>query len=77
MNRDQQFMKDSQRFTDVEKESSLTFGIYAGSKTGEGTRGPSDDPVHINFALDQLQGESNLFLVRGYEWYIARIRQRT
>ena len=71
MYQDQQFVKNSQGFTDVAKESPLTFGIYAGSKTGEGTQGPVDNPVHINSALDQLQGESNLFLVRGYEWYVG------
>ena len=71
MNRDQQFVKDSQRFTDVEKELPLTFGIYAGSKTGEGTQGPIDDSVYINSALDQLQGPSHVFLVRGYAWYIG------
>ncbi len=71
MYKDQQFVKASQQFTDVEKESSLTFGIYAGSKTGEGTQGPVDDPVHINSALDQLQGSSHVFLVRGYAWYVG------
>jgi len=69
--RDQQFVNDSQRFTDVEKGHPLTFGIYAGSKTGEGTQGPVDDPVHINSALDQLQGAIHVFLVRGYAWYVG------
>ncbi len=52
----------------------LTFGIYAGSITGDGgemLHGPVDDPVHIRSALEQLQGTRSLFLVRGYEWYIG------
>lgn len=59
-------MSVHQQFTGSEKEFPLTFGIYAGSITGDG-----DNPVHIRSALDQLQGASPIFLVRGYEWYVG------
>lgn len=77
MQKSQQFVKESLQFTDVGTEIPLTFGIYAGSITGNGEgmlHGPADNPVCINNALSQLQGASHLFLVRGYAWYVGASR---
>ena len=74
MQEDQRFAKDSQQLTDLEKESTLTFGVYAGSITGDGEgmlHGPADNPVLIKNALDRLQGRSHVFLVRVYAWYVG------
>lgn len=52
----------------------LTFGIYPGSATG-GEPGllawPPDDPERIVAALDELQGTSSTFIVRGYVHYLG------
>ncbi len=72
MQKDQRLVHASQQFTDVGKELPLMFGIYAGSGVGDGAgmlHGPTDNSVCIHDALDQLQGESSLFLVRSYAWY--------
>src|SRR5579885_3885766 len=49
----------------------LTFGMYAGSGGTEMERRFNDDPARIEEALDRLQGNSRLFIVRGYQWYIG------
>ena len=51
--------------------SPLIFGIYPGGRTGaEGGETVAPDHHHqINEALDELQGDKSLFLVRGYIQY--------
>ncbi len=48
----------------------LTFGIYPGSATGSDSPemlvGRPDEPVRIQAALDDLQGDGRPFIVRGY-----------
>ncbi len=59
--------------------SRLTFGIYAGSATGDGEymlHGPTDNLDRANRALDQLQGANRPFIVRAYEWYIGGGRRK-
>src|SRR5579883_1425930 len=48
--------------------SPLIFGIYPGGSTGAGPGQAitADDPARIHEALDHLQADQSLFLVRGY-----------
>lgn len=63
--------KKRQQALPAEAAPPFTFGIYAGSGGTEMARRFNDDPARIEEALDRLQGNSRLFIVRGYQWYIG------
>lgn len=63
--------KKRQHVLQAEAAPPLTFGMYAGSGGTEMERRFNDDPAKIEEALDRLQGNSRLFVVRGYQWYIG------